>query len=335
MKKLYSLIEVVHNVSGVQKVLVDIHNGIKMIYDAKIAGFHTYNKISHLLPVEENEYIQIKSILELRNSIVITHERKICTKCVILNKVFSLKIKHIHVQHSIYDKWKLFSFYPETIVSISDKITENLKEYFKISPEKIHKIHNGIIDQYNGLHPLHLKDELIKIAYVARVDSLKCQIDIVKKLKNALSKKIRIDFIGSGPLFNDLEEITEDSEQFKTLGFQKDVISMLKNYDYVMLYSKKEGLPITLIEGAMSYMPLIVNDIGGSLEIGIPSYNAFLANDLNHLKEILNSLESLSDADYNKMAKNSRKLFIEKFTHDGMIQKYQKLIDNVDSVSKN
>ena len=45
MRKLYSLIEVLHDVSGVQKVLLDIHNGIKDRYNAKVVGLHSKIKV--------------------------------------------------------------------------------------------------------------------------------------------------------------------------------------------------------------------------------------------------------------------------------------------------
>src|SRR5665647_160216 len=110
MVNIYSIIAVFHEVSGVQKVLLDIHNGLKHLYHAKIAGFCPYKDIALCMNIKENEYVQIKSIRELRDSIVITHERITSSKCFLLNKVFSLNIKQIHVQHSIYNTLNFASF---------------------------------------------------------------------------------------------------------------------------------------------------------------------------------------------------------------------------------
>lgn len=329
MKTVYSLIYKLHEVSGVQKVLVDIHNGIKEHFTAKIAGFLPYKDFSKHILIPENEYKQIKSILELKNSVVLTHERMTSSKCVLLNRFFHLNIKQIHIQHSTYESLKLISFYPQHVVSISDKITQNLIDYFKFPKENIFKIHNGIVDEWTDKKIVRKKDGIIRIAYIARVDSLKNQVRIVKRFKRKISKSVQIDFIGNGPLFEELRQITKDSTQFNALGFHNNVLSMLKNYDYVMLFSEKEGLPITLIEGAMCYKPLIVNDIGGCLEIGIPTKNAFCVKNWENLIEILNSLENVPEQEYDRMAKYSREIFENNFTYNKMISKYLELINNV------
>ena len=330
MKIVYSLIAKVHEVSGVQKVLCDIHNGIKGEFVAKVAGFRSYEVISKCMKVAREEYTQIKSIKELRNSVVITHERITSSKCFLLNKMFSLKIKHIHVQHSTYDSLKFLSFYPRNVVSISDRVTQNLTDYFKIPISCITKIHNGLVDVVGNEYQRRNIQGKIKIAYIARVDVLKNQIKIVNYLQGVLSDKIEIDFIGGGPLLKELKRITDNSHNFRALGQCDNVVSLLKDYDYVMLFSEKEGLPLTLIEGAMAYKPLLVNDIGGCLEIGIPSQNAFCANDLESLLEVLNSLNSISEKDYERLAYNSRKVYEQKFGYDKMINKYCKLIRGVE-----
>ncbi|KJF43883.1 glycosyltransferase [Draconibacterium sediminis] len=329
MKTVYSLIYKLHEVSGVQKVLVDIHNGIKEHFTARIAGFLPYKVFSKYIPLPEHEYKHIKSILELKNSVVLTHERMTSSKCVLLNKFFNLNIKQIHIQHSTYESLRLISFYPQHVVSISDKITQNLVNYFKFPRKNIFKIHNGIVDEWTNKNIERKKDGLIHIAYIARVDSLKNQVKIVERFKRKISKTVHIDFIGNGPLFEDLKQITKDSTQFNALGFHDDVLSMLKNYDYVMLFSEKEGLPITLIEGTMCYKPLIVNDVGGCLEIGIPKINAFCAKSWENLIDILNSLENVSEQEYDRMAKSSREIFENNFTYNKMISKYLELINNV------
>ncbi len=329
MKKVYSLIYKLHEVSGVQKVLLDVHNGIKKYYSAQIASYLPYKSFSKYINVPEKEYKQIKSIIELKRSVVITHERISCTKCVIYNKIFHLKIKQIHVQHSIYESLRFVSLFPENVVSISDKVTQNLIGYFKLPLQNIHKIHNGVVDEWSEETLFKSKDNYIHIAYVARVDSLKNQVQIVEHLKDTLSKRVIIDFIGNGPLFDKLSQISNNQKQFNALGYKSDIIEILRNYDYLMLFSEKEGLPITLIEGAMCCKPLIINDIGGCLEIGVPMQNALIANNWQELETVLNSLEDVTDDEYIRMAQNSRKIYNNKFRYNTMILKYVNLINSV------
>lgn len=325
MRKVFSLILELYEVSGVQKVLLDIHNGIKDEFDAKVVGFFSYKEISLKMDIEEDEYLQIRSICDLRNGIVITHERKASTKCYLTNLLFRLKISLIHVQHSIYNDKRIFSLFPSKIVSISDAVTHNLTSYFKIPSQRIVKIHNGIIDKCPVIS-LNRSNEKIKIAYVARIDTNKQQLDIVKNLNNKLPPNIEINFVGCGNLLNELEDIIDSSNRFHCLGFRKDIIDIIKDSHYVMLFSKQEGLSISLIEGTMCGKPLIINNIGGNLEIGIPKINAFLANTWQELTDIIISLQKVSVEEYNIMSINSRKIYEEYFTYEMMISKYKTLI---------
>ncbi len=69
------------------------------------------------------------------DSIVVLHERKFLLLFWILNHIFFQHIKLVYVHHNIFHNHKLMSIMPTTVVSISDKCTENLMNYFKV-PKK-------------------------------------------------------------------------------------------------------------------------------------------------------------------------------------------------------
>lgn len=327
---IYSYIEVLHEVSGVQKVLLDIHNGLKKYYHAQIASYLSYKEITRYFDIPESEYIQIKSMKDLNHGLVITHERKASTRCCLYNLLPWMNLKQIHVQHSLYDNLKWVSLYPKIIVSISDKVTNNLTTFFRVNPSKICKIHNGIEDSYHDSDIKTPNKNAIKIAYIARIDENKRQVDIVKYLKGKLLPNIHIDFLGDGPLYNDLCNIIGSDKNFHALGYCSDVDGILPNYDYVMLFSKKEGLPITLIEGCMHGKPLIVNDAGGNWEIGINGKNAFAACTWEELLTVLNNLSNISSKEYWNLAHNSRIHYLEEFEYSLMIKKYRYLIETIE-----
>lgn len=331
---IYSYIEVLHEVSGVQKVLLDIHNGLKKYYSAKIISYIPYKDIIRYFDIPETEYQQIKSITDIKDGIILTHERKACTRCCLYSYLPWNHFKIIHIQHSIYNNLKWLSLYPKTIISISDKVTNNLINYFNVPSQNIHKIHNGIIDVYNSKPEIQVQPKRgrIKIAYIARIDKNKRQIEIVKKLKGKLHPNIQIDFIGNGPLYNDLlNEIGSENVSFKALGYCANINKIMPNYDYVMLFSIKEGLPITLIEGCMHGKPLIVNDAGGNLEIGIQGYNAFNAYSWDELSKTINNLINIPISQYERMSQNSREHYLKEFEYSQMINKYKKIIEEYNS----
>ena len=75
-KKVYSFNSELFKVTGVQKVLMDVHHAIMREYDAKIVGTVPYDKLHKDLGIHQDEYLKINNPFMFRNSIVILHERK-------------------------------------------------------------------------------------------------------------------------------------------------------------------------------------------------------------------------------------------------------------------
>lgn len=317
---------------GAQKVLLDVHNGIKKDFDSKIIGRHRYEDLHPKYRIKETEYIQLKSPADLRNAIILVHARNVIPFIVLLKAVFLLrKTKIIYISHNVYNTYRNFTLFPKNIVSISNKVTENLKTYFGRKEDCISLIYNGIKDANSkgGLN-IPVSTDKIKILYPARVNNVKRQLEIVEKLEGKLSRDIEIHFAGIGDDYEKLTEACKTTNNFKALGFVENMDSLIPQYHYLMLYSFQEGLPIALLEGIMYGRPLLVNDIGGNLEIGKPGVNAIeLHSDWNILQKQLNDLKSLEYTKYREMCIESRKLFLDKFQYSSMIDNYKQLIHNI------
>ncbi|WP_418305905.1 glycosyltransferase family 4 protein, partial [Phocaeicola sp.] len=219
---------------------------------------------------------------------------------------------------------KLMSIMPTTVVSISDKCTENLMNYFKVPKRHIHKISNCVRELYPHFHDCPQVD-YISIIYPARINNIKRQIEVYKHLKGKVKEQIKIKFVGTGPCYEELRKIIAGDSQFECLGFRNDVLDLLQKSNYMMLFSTTEGLPITLIEASMCGCPIICNDVGGNLEIAHDGENAFIANSWNELVCVLNSLLDIPKDDYMAMCAKSREIYLSRFTFDMFKQKYLEL----------
>lgn len=216
---------------------------------------------------------------------------------------------------------------PNTIVSISDRTTENLLSYFKVPIENIYKIHNTVQDINPAPHKLFNKKR-IRIILSARINGIKRQLDIYQHLKGNIRKEIEILFVGDGPLLEELRKTVNDS-QFQVLGFKNNIYELLQECDFAMLFSKHEGLPITLIEAAMCGTPIICNDVGGNCEIAYQNKNAFIANTWEELINTLNKIPELSEETYRKMSQSSREIYEEHFTFEIFQKRYLMLIEKL------
>lgn len=73
-----------------------------------------------------------------------------------------------------------------------------------------------------------------------------------------------------------LKEKIEGDCHFEYLGYRSDIYQLLQECDYMMLFSKHEGLPITLIESTMCGTPAICSKVGGNAEIILHGKNGFV-----------------------------------------------------------
>jgi glycosyltransferase involved in cell wall biosynthesis len=328
--KIYSTGDNLEGYGGAQKVMVDVHQGIKSHLDAKIIGLCKFEDINKNYGIPETEYIRFSNPFKFRNSILLIHARRLLTFYYLINKIFRLKMKLIYVSHNTYETLKKVTFFPKNVVTISDKVTKNLIEYFNVPINHITKIYNGVINFDNRvILDLGREEALINILYAARINSVKQQLEIVRNLKGKLPKNVQIVFAGSGSDEDELKSLIVGDPNFKFIGFVKEMQNLISQYDYLMLFSQKEGLPISLIEGTAVGKPLIINDVGGNLEIGRVNENAFLANSWEELAATINSLPARSDDLYKKMSSESLRIYDENFRYETMIDKYLSLIKKV------
>lgn len=327
-RKMFSFNSELDKVTGVQKVLIDIHKAMKNAYVTKIVGNIPYTKINKQHGIKKVEYRRFVNPFMFYNSIVILHERKYLLIFWILNNLFFQRIKLVYIHHNIFNNYRLLSIMPRTVVSISDRCTENLTTFFKVPIERIHKIYNCVIDTHPAPHKYNSSGE-ITLVYPARVNSVKRQIEVYKNLRGKLNPHVKILFAGIGPEFELLRESIKGNEQFRVLGFIDDIPSLLLEYDYMLLFSKHEGLPITLIEATMCYTPIICNDVGGNTEIAHNGENAFIVNDWEELIQILNSLPKVGLNEYMNMSSKSRSIYEENFTFHEFQKNYLKLFSQL------
>ena len=97
-----------------------------------------------------------------------------------------------------------------------------------------------------------------------------------------------------------------------------------------MLFSKNEGLPLTLIESCMYGKPLLTNNVGGNLEILEDGGNGYKLSEFTNLHLELNKLKNISPKQYENIAINARETFLSKFTYSQMIARYQDVLKSFD-----
>ena len=272
--------------------------------------------------------ITFAALLKLQNgSVILSHHRKITTVLVVFSFFLCKHFKIIHIAHTTFNNYRYLTLFPRHIVAVSNAVKNNLIRYFKVHPNSITVIYNGLKDEYIPDFSLEKRErDCVKVIIPARIEQVKKQIEFFKYTKNQLSEHITIYFAGDGPLFKVLKDIIGDSSQYILLGHIK-MMQQLYAFDYVSLFSEKEGLPTALIEGCMFNKPLITNALDSVMEINIDKYNGYVAKSYTELISLLNNIPLPDSATYKILSSNSRRHYTDKFTFKEMVTKYKSLIE--------
>lgn len=137
-----------------------------------------------------------------------------------------------------------------------------------------------------------------KIIQLGRLDHVLKGQDLLlyalKELKEAGLSDIRVDFYGDGASKDFLKELTRDLNLSKNVRFlgaadRSEVYQKLCNYQLLVQPSFKEGFGLSVVEGIMAGIPVLVSDIEGPMEvIGQGEYGFyFKTGDVDDLKERL------------------------------------------------
>ena len=327
-RKVYSFNSELFKITGVQKVVMDVHHAVRDDYDAKIVGTVPYKKVHKDLQIERDEYVRLRSPFIFRNSIVIVHERKFLIFFWLLNTFLFQHIKIVYIHHNMLFGHRLLTVMPKNIVAISDEGIRNLTDYFFVPEKHITKIYNCVVDIHPQPHAAPSGDK-VKLLLPARINAQKQQLQIVEHLKETLSHQVTIYFAGIGPDMDKLRDMIEGDDRFVSLGFRSDIYKLLYEMDYMLLFSAHEGLPISLIEADMMGTPVVCNNVGGNAEIVHNLENGFVINDWNALADCLNSLVNIDKEKYLLMSKKGREIYQEHFTYEVFKQHYLKLLSTL------
>lgn len=263
-----------------------------------------------------------------------------------------IPVKICHVQN-LYDsvtfsgrlKFKALSYSTTKFIAVSDAVRESLVDTMWIPPAKIEVIYNSAPDMTPDGPDLRQKMRSIfgvQGAFiaggVARLEEHKGYSCLVDAVKDCADRKVDIGCViaGDGPDRQRLEERVRSlglQARIKFPGMLDDMVSVLAAFDVLVQPSTiREGLPLSLAEGASAALPLIATPVGGNAEIVADGRNGFIMPKMDH-KALAEKLIFLAQngAESKKMGQQSRRIWQEKFTREEMLQKidalYRRCID--------
>lgn len=182
----------------------------------------------------------------------------------------------------------------DAAISVCRRHRETLVDTFHYPAARVHAIPNGVPDRNPGARiwaaeKPPLPDELarqergggLRVVQLGSLDLRKggdLLIEAVARLA-AEGGAPQLWFVGEGLDRPALEAQVRESgleERIHFAGHRGDVIEILRAADLVVLASRREGLPLSLLEALCQGLPILASEVDGVAEIVIPGETGVL-----------------------------------------------------------
>lgn len=140
------------------------------------------------------------------------------------------------------------------------------------------------------------KEEFIMI-YVAELNKNKNQIMIIEAMRKIVEKnnKIKMLLVGKGELSLYYKEIIKKyqlEDNIFLLGYRKDIPQLLKIAHLYIATSKREGLPVNIVESLLAKVPVIATNTRGHRELVKQGENGYLV-EIDDEQELKQKIEDI------------------------------------------
>jgi glycosyltransferase involved in cell wall biosynthesis len=189
-------------------------------------------------------------------------------------------------------------FNNDTIACVS---VAALSSYKKLRSRNNFKISERNLVIYNGCelpiklpHPFAIHSEKINIAYCGRLVNQKgtdILVEVIEVITAKYPNQFLFHIVGGGDEVGLVEKIVKEQENVIFYGEVPQMSSKLYPFDFLLMPSRFEGLPLIAIEASLSKLPVIASNVAGLIET-LPSDWPLLF-DIFQQHEALNIFEQI------------------------------------------
>ena len=167
----------------------------------------------------------------------------------------------------------------DSIVVIGEEQRREIGERFRVGRENQYRvIPLGIdLDEVSATKPalrreMGVEPEAPLVGTVGRLCAIKNQALFIEAAARVVARAPRVRFaiVGDGELRKDLEAQTSRlglAGRTVFTGFRRDAARLCADFDVMVLTSRNEGTPVTLIEALAAGRPVVSTEVGGVVDL--------------------------------------------------------------------
>lgn len=214
------------------------------------------------------------------------------------------------------------------IAAVSDEVVQRLYRS-GVDPERVELIRNGIdVRPYLETACERQHRSKLVVGFVGRLSWEKGPDIFLRAASDILRCHGGTEFLlaGDGPEFHSVEQLANElgiGHRIRLLRHVRDMASLYQNFDIMVCASRREGLPIAVLEGMASGLPVIATQVGEVPMIIRHGHNGMLVppEDPHQLAQtILGLMEDSSLR--SRLGSEARRFVTESFSADRMAKEY-------------
>lgn len=300
--------------------------GVKVIFLDKKSGFD----LSLIKKIR-------KQISIIKPDVIHTHMHSF--KYTAFSLLFKKKVPIIHTFHSNAEKefqglekvLNKYFFKRKHIytVTFNEKMKNDyIKEYkSKTISIKMFIVENGInISKFKNKTENYYDKKNFNLIHIGRFSEEKNHKLLIESFKkvNMKNKNIYLTLIGDGKLKSEIElKVNEYNleKYISIVGTKSDIVPYLHKSDCFILVSKREGMPITILEAQAAGLPVITTNVGAINEVIKHKENGLIVKE--NIDEVSKAIEYIyQNNDFRIKASQKSLNIIENYSQENMAKKY-------------
>lgn len=171
------------------------------------------------------------------------------------------------------------------------------------------RINSIVVDRVKKRKELKIPEDAFLIVSVGELNKNKNHEIVLKALAKINKLNIYYIICGQGRLKDYLNNLIKKlglENQVNLLGYRSDIIEIDKCADMFAFLSKREGLPVSVMEAMACGLPIVCSRIRGNMDLIYENENGYLSspNDVNAIAEIFDKVSSSNCIKENMKQKN-------------------------------
>ncbi|MFA9468193.1 glycosyltransferase family 4 protein [Streptococcus sp. E24BD] len=196
----------------------------------------------------------------------------------------------------------LLSFLTTDLITINEEDYLLAKDY--LYAKQVHRIYGVGVDLDRFLPKQTMTKEVseeLQLFSVGELNENKNHRLVIEAIHRSVYKdQFRYIICGGGPLLSSLSDLARTyglEKQVHFLGYRTDIPDLLQQSDVFVFPSKREGLPVSVMEAMAVGLPAIVSNIRGNNELIDHDKGGFIftSNDIDELRSYLDKCIVASD----------------------------------------